>query len=71
MGKKVLYYSGVKEMYEEISEYFRKDILKFCLFGLKEEFDKIINCQFVVFIILLVVVEMMKELYFEVLCYFL
>lgn len=69
MGKKALHYPGVKEMYEEISEHFRKDILKLCLLGPKEELDKTINCQPAVFITSLAAVEMMKELYPEVLCH--
>ncbi|XP_052715408.1 malonyl-CoA-acyl carrier protein transacylase, mitochondrial-like [Crassostrea angulata] len=67
MGKKALHYPGVKEMYEEISEHFRKDILKLCLLGPKEELDKTINCQPAVFITSLAAVEMMKELYPEIL----
>lgn len=66
MGKKALHYPGVKEMYEEVSEHFRKDILKLCLLGPKEELDKTINCQPAVFITSLAAVEMMKELYPEV-----
>lgn len=66
MGKKALHYPGVKEMYEEVSEHFRKDILKLCLLGPKEELDKTINCQPAVFITSLAAVEIMKELYPEV-----
>ncbi|XP_062566813.1 malonyl-CoA-acyl carrier protein transacylase, mitochondrial-like [Saccostrea cucullata] len=66
MGKKSLHYPGVKELYEQVSEHFKKDILKLCLLGPKEELDKTINCQPAVFVTSLAAVEMMKELHPEV-----
>ena len=66
MGKKAIHYPGVKEMYEQVSEHFRTDILKLCLLGPKEELDKTINCQPAVFVTSLAALEMLKELYPEV-----
>ncbi|XP_061198266.1 malonyl-CoA-acyl carrier protein transacylase, mitochondrial-like [Saccostrea echinata] len=66
MGKMALHYPGVKELYEQVNEHFKKDILKLCLLGPKDELDKTINCQPAVFATSLAAVEMMKELHPEV-----
>lgn len=66
MGKQALHYPGVKELYEQVSEHFKKDLLKLCLLGPKEELDKTINSQPAIFVTSLAAVEMMKELHPEV-----
>lgn len=61
MGKKLLPFPGVKEMYEEASSILGYDLLKLCLYGPKEELDKTIHCQPAILVTSLAAVERMKD----------
>ncbi|XP_070574389.1 malonyl-CoA-acyl carrier protein transacylase, mitochondrial-like [Ptychodera flava] len=50
MGKQLLGYPNVKEIYDAASEILGYDLLQLCLNGPKEELDKTINCQPAIFV---------------------
>lgn len=68
MGKKLLPYPGVKEIYDIASEILNYDLLKFCLFGPKSDLDKTIYCQPAVMVTSIAAIEKLKEDHPEVIC---
>lgn len=60
MGKKLLQYPKVQEMYSIASAILGFDLLKVCLDGPKEELDKTLNCQPAVVVTSLAAVEKLK-----------
>ena len=61
MGKKVLPYPGVTELYEKASAILGYDLLKICLNGPEKELNKTVHCQPAVFVTSLAAVERLKE----------
>ncbi|XP_023234922.1 probable malonyl-CoA-acyl carrier protein transacylase, mitochondrial [Centruroides sculpturatus] len=61
MGKQLLEYKNVKEMYEIASQIAGYDLLQLCLTGPKEELDKTLHCQLAVVVTSLAAVERLKE----------
>ena len=61
MGKKLIHYPGVKELYEEASAIVGYDLLKLCLNGPKSELDKTVHCQPAVMITSLAAIEKFRE----------
>ena len=68
MGKKVLPYPGVKELYEKASDILGYDILSLCLNGPKRDLDKTVHCQPALFVTSLAAIERLKEEFPEVNC---
>ena len=61
MGKKVLPYPGVTELYEKASAILGYDLLNICLNGPEKELNKTVHCQPAVFVTSLAAVERLKE----------
>ena len=61
MGRKLLPYPGVTEMYQKASEILGYDLLNICLNGPKTQLDKTEFCQPAVFVTSLAGVERLKE----------
>lgn len=61
MGKKLLPFPGVKDMYDEASSILGYDLLNLCLRGPKSELDKTIHCQPAVIITSLAAIEKFRE----------
>ncbi|XP_013418436.1 malonyl-CoA-acyl carrier protein transacylase, mitochondrial [Lingula anatina] len=61
MGKKLLGYSNVKDMFEMANEILGYDLLELCLHGPISELNKTVHCQPAVFVTSLAAVEMMKD----------
>ena len=66
MGKKLLPYPGVKELYLKANEILGYDILSVCLNGPKNELDKTVHCQPALYVTSLAAIERLKEDYPEV-----
>ena len=66
MGKKLLPYPGVKELYLKANEILGYDILNVCLNGPKNELDKTVHCQPALYVTSLAAIERLKEDYPEV-----
>lgn len=69
MGKKLLAYPGVEDLYNRASEILGYDLLKICISGPKEMLDKTTYCQPAVVVTSLAAVERLKEEYPEVILY--
>lgn len=67
MGKRLLAFPGVKELYDHASEILKYDLLKLCLYGPKSELNKTIYCQPAVFVTSIAAIEKLKEENFKVL----
>lgn len=61
MGKRLLTFPGVKELYDHASEILKYDLLKLCLYGPKSELNKTIYCQPAVFVTSIAAIEKLKE----------
>ncbi|CAG5124881.1 unnamed protein product [Candidula unifasciata] len=61
MGKKLLDYPGVRDMYEEASSILGYNLLNLCLRGPKSELDKTVHCQPAVVITSLAAIEKCRE----------
>lgn len=63
MGKKLLAYPGVEDMYNKASEILGYDLLRMCISGPEEKLNKTIYCQPAVVVTSLAAVERLKEEY--------
>ncbi|XP_075229051.1 malonyl-CoA-acyl carrier protein transacylase beg [Lycorma delicatula] len=61
MGKSLLKFPLVKELFESASEILGYDLLKLCLKGPKEELDKTAHCQVAILVCSLAAVERLKD----------
>ena len=66
MGKKLLPYPGVKELYQKANEILGYDILSLCLNGPKSDLDKTVHCQPALYVTSLAAIERLKGDYSEV-----
>lgn len=60
MGKDLLQYPNVKDMYHVASDILGYDLLKICVNGPKEELDKTVHCQPAILVTSLAAVEKLK-----------
>ncbi|CAL1545995.1 unnamed protein product [Lymnaea stagnalis] len=61
MGKKLLHFPGVNDLYDEASSILGYDLLSLCLRGPKSELDKTVHCQPAVMITSLGAIEKFRE----------
>jgi hypothetical protein len=66
MGRKLLPFPNVRDMYDAASNILGYDLLNLCLHGPKEELMKTANCQPAMFVTSLAAVEKLKEDYPQV-----
>ncbi|XP_050395824.1 malonyl-CoA-acyl carrier protein transacylase, mitochondrial [Patella vulgata] len=66
MGKKLLAYNGVKDLFEMASDVLEYDLLDICLNGPKSQLDKTVVCQPAVFVTSMAAVEKLHELHPQV-----
>lgn len=61
MGKDLMQYKNVKDIYEIASQILGYDLFQLCVFGPKSELDKTCHCQLAVLVTSLAAVEKLKE----------
>ncbi|KAK6184743.1 hypothetical protein SNE40_007146 [Patella caerulea] len=66
MGKKLLAYNGVKDLFEMASDVLGYDLLDICLNGPKSQLDKTVVCQPAVFVTSMAAVEKLHKLHPQV-----
>jgi [acyl-carrier-protein] S-malonyltransferase len=60
MAKKLIGIPIVNKMFELANSVFKKDLLGLCLTGPKNELDKTVNCQAVIYVTSLAAIEKLK-----------
>ena len=70
MGKNLLKYPGVTELYEKASSVLGYDLLQVCLNGPTEKLTQTLYCQPAIFVASIAALEKMKEEHLMVICLF-